>query len=273
MQTNIFQDFCLLSQKLQVIRDKVRSEQISPTTREQLHKELESLQSSMELLRQSAMQIASHSQQQFSQMDEMDDSIISLYGEIEDAFEDYEVTLISKTALAIGSLLELGKIGKVAKMIEGLSHNIHFLFNHRRPSLAHRRVIHLAMKLMDHANGILTGKGQSNKEHMHLVHILKILMREALAKAQACIDPEEGALVMQLYEIAELFYERKKKEAHLRLNLIHSQLTPAQQKRLEAAGDSIDELIQILLEIADGDPCTEWESEQREACLIHTLHA
>lgn len=269
---NIFQDLCKLSIQVQKIQDRVENSPVNPHARKTLHKELETLQSSLDELRQGAQRTGQRAALQFSQFDLMEDQIISLYREIEEQFENYEITLISKEALDLGSSLELGKMVKVAKQLGNLQHNIHFLFEHRRPSLQHRKIVHLAQKLMDYANNALSAKGESSKEQIRLIHLLKMLLQEAVLRAGMAANPQEEQLAMDLFEIIDLFYRKERNEGLLKLNLLRSQFSNAQKKRIDAAQGDIDELISALLEIADGDPCIEWEASKRES-VIQALYA
>jgi len=217
--------------------------------RESLHKKLENLQESAEQLRQNAL----HTQEQA--LDELEKQIISLYRKVEERFEDYEITLISKEALDLGASLESGKMTYVAKLVDELCHNIHFLFAHRRPSMQHRKIVHLVMKLADQAHEILSTQGKTSKEQIKYIHVLRMLLREAVLRAEMAISVDEGELAMDLYEIADLLYRKKENEGRVHLNLIRSKLTNAQQRRLDAAKNDPEEMISILLEIADGDPC------------------
>lgn len=262
---NIFQDYCKISQDVQKVQQKIASDPVNPHTRKVLFQELETLQDSIDRLRQGAKS----TQEQFARLESQ---VISLYREIEDRFEDYEISLISKEALDLGSSLEDGKMVKIAKQVHSLQYNIQFLFEHRRPSLQNRKIVHLAVKLMDYANAALSSKGETPKEQIKLIHLLRMLLQEAILKIGMADDPREQELAMDLYEIADLLYRKEKNEALMRLNLIRSQLSRAQQRRIDAAGNDSEELISILLEVADGDPCLEWETVTREP-VIQALFA
>lgn len=270
---NIFQKFCLISQKVQKMELEINQKNVTPEKRYELHMALESLQGSLEKLRQNASEASSLAKGQFAQLEEMDSQIVSLYRDIEDRFEDYEISLISKGAVDLGSSMESGKMAKVTRVVNNLSHNIHFLFQHRKPSLEHRKIIHLALKLVDHAKELLSMKGDVPKEQMRLIHLLTTLLEEALLRTRQKIPLEEAELAMELYEIADLYYHKKIQEGQVRLNLIRSLLTKSQQRRIDQA-QSPEEMVQILLEIADGDPCLEWASSTSSSGdVIHVLHA
>lgn len=270
---NIFQNFCLLSQKVQGIQKKIEKETVTPEVREELHKELEGVQSSLETLRQNALHTQSHVNNQFSQLDEMDKQVISLYREIEERFEECEISLISKEALELSSSLGSGKMTQVAKKIDSIKHNVHFLFQHRRPSLQHRKIIHLALKLVDHASDLLKEGHPPAADHLKTTQILQTLLTEILQRIEPFPDTQEAELVMELYEIADLIYQKQETEGLLKLKLIQNKLSKPQQRRLDAMNNSPEELIGSLLEIADGDPCYEWESSSQKEGVLQSLYA
>jgi hypothetical protein len=233
-----------------------------------LHKELENIQEEMEKFP------VDTAKQTNSLFEELNGQIITLYREIEERFEETEITLISKEALDLSNCVEQGKMFFVAKQIQSLRQNINSLFEHRLPSLAHRKIIQLALKLSDSAEGLLADKETSLREKIKLIQLLKGLLLEAVARAHMELSAEEGELAIELYEIAELFHEKKRQqEAQLRLKLLRSRLTPSQRRRIEVAGSSPEALIRALLEIAGGDPCIEWEESSHRESVVHILQA
>lgn len=266
----IFQKFCALSQKVQKIQSRVEKEEVTPLKRIQLHKKLEKLQENFEDLRDSAASTEKQAKQLFSQFEEMESQIITLYRKVEEGFENFEISLISKEAIDLSQSLATGKMLGVAKKINELRHNVHFLFKHRRPSLKNRKIIQLALKLTDHADAIVQKTAKVPKQHLELIQFLRNLLKEATHIAEEMEDPNEGELMMELYEIAEMLYHKKKeKEGRLRLSLIRGKLSRAQNARLDQAMHEPKELIKILLEIANGDPCVEWQ--QKSSNVIHIL--
>ncbi len=259
-----FQSFCKISQKIQQVQEKVTNEPVTPRARKALNEELETLQDSVETLLESE----GRATKQFVQFSQMKTQIISLYREIEEQFEDFEISLISREAIDLGSSLESGTILKVARQVNELRHNIHFLFKHRCPSLQHRKIITLALQLTEHADRVLSTKGETSKEHVQLIHLLKTLLQEAVIRAEFSMNGDDEDLAMELYEIADLFYRQQDREALLKLNLLRSRLSTGQRRRLDAAEGSHEAVICALLEIADGDPCIEWEKS-----TIHELQA
>jgi len=267
MSITIFQNFCLLSQSVQEVKNKIDTEEMTQQNRTQLHKEVENIHASLDIFREEAQEMQGHVKAQFSQLEEMESQIISLYREIEEKFEGREISLIARGALTLCSTLEKGDMKAMAKKADSLKQNILFLYKQRRPSLQNRKIIHLAMQMVDHANGSLMKNG---KEHLQLILLLKVLLQESIAKADALADPMEAELAMELYEVADLLYS-KDTQAGLKLNLLLPKLTRAQQDRLNAA-NSEEEKIQILLEIVDGGLQTQTDPTKRQS-VIHELLA
>jgi len=269
IQENHFQTFCKLSQKVQKIQNQLQTKEVNGETRITLHHELEAIQDQIETLTNSAAQASAS----FRQFEEMNRQVISLYRVIEERFEEYEISLISKEAFALTKSLENGRLYKVAKQVEELKHNIHFLFQHRRPSMRHRKIVNLAMKLSYEADDVVATMGKSLADHLKFIIKLRTLLNEAIRNANLTIDFEDGELAVELYEIADLFKDRRMGEGRVRLELIRNRLTRAQRRRLDAASDIPREMIQILLEIAAGDPCIEWEERSEGESVIYSLHA
>jgi len=269
LSDNIFQNFCALSQKVQKLENKVKYDPVTNEKRAELHKALDNLQGNVEKLRQNAVDTQNRATQLFSQFEEMESQIISLYRKVEEGFEDYEISLITEEAFELTQSLSSGKMANVAKKVNELKSNVLFLFKHRRPSMQHRKIVHLALKLTDYASEMMQSPGMLTKKNLQLIQLLKTLLREAVLKADQMEEPGEALLSMDLYEIAELLYQKKVKEGRLRLNLIFSQLSKAQQARLREASDYPREMVKILLEIADGDPCIQWQN--KEPSVIHML--
>lgn len=269
---NTFQYYCTLCQDVQKIQNQIKKEDITPQLRIALHKQLEGLQDSIEIFRQNTLQTQKQMVTQFIQIEEIERQIISLYRVIEERFEEYEINLISKEAMELSQSVESGKMFQIAKQINALRHTIHFLFQHRCPSMKNRKILNLALKLSDHADTVLVSKGKEMQEQLQLIQILKNLLKEALMSAEDCGDTSQEDLAMELYEISDLFQNHRSQEGRLKLNLIRSKLTELQQKRIDASFYNSKEMVEVLSEIADGDPCLEWSAETSESTnIIHFL--
>lgn len=258
---SIFQKFCSISQQVQHVQSLIEQEEINPSTRIQYHKALETLQDDFEALKEKASSTELHAKSMLAQFKELGSQIITLYRKIEEGFEKYEISLISKEAIDLSQSLATGKMLGIAKKIDALKHNVQHFYKHRRPSLKNRKIIHLALKLTNHIDEAVQSRGIISKEHLQFIQRLKMLLKEAIFQAEEVIDPSEAELMMELYEIADLMHYKKEKEGLAWLNLIRSRLTPAQNARLQEAENDPQELAKILLEIASGNPCMEWTAK------------
>lgn len=226
-------------------------EKITPKRRMEMHKELEGLQKKAVALQETAKQAQSGVQELFRQVELMENQIISLYRIVEERFEEFEISLIKSEAEDLSNLIGSGKTKTVARLVHELRHNVSFLFKHRRPSMQNRQVVHIALKLSDHAEEAMQVKGKCHPEHLKMVQVLKQLLHETY-KNEVESDPE---LAMELYEIADLLYHKKIEEGRVRLDLLRGRLCPSHLNRIEEAKGDPRELVAILLEIANGDPC------------------
>lgn len=269
IQENHFQIFCKLSQRVQNIRSQLDTQEIDQEARLSFHVELESIQDQIATLNADA----ACTQRCFQQFEEMNGQIISLYREVEEQFERREIAMISKGASALGKALRGGKLFGVAAKVQELKHNIHFLFQRRRPSMGDRKIIHLAMQLSKAAEAAVSTQGKSLDGQLPLIQKLSTLLEEAIMRANLMLTPEEGELAMELCEIAELFEQRKLGQARMRLNLVRNYLTRAQQRRLDAVSDLPKETARALYQLATGSPCLEWDQRDETDAIIYTLHA
>ena len=269
IQENHFRTFCKLSKQVQNVQNKIQTTEVNHQARIALHRELEAIQDQLEKLNLCAAQTCAT----YRQFEGMNREIISLYKVIEDRFEEYEIRLISKEAFDLSKNLVRGKIVLVAGQIEELKHKIAFLFRHRRPSLHNRKIINLAVKLSHEAEDVIMTKGKSLREHLAFIEKLRVRLQEVIGMDNVMLNSEEGELAMELYEIAELFRERQYGEGRMLLHSIRSKLSRAQKRRLDAASDIPREMIKILIEIAEGDPCIEWDQRNEAESVIVSLHA
>lgn len=233
VKQNTLKEFWAICSNVQTLQKKAEEEQICSKKRLALHSQLEKLQSSLDILRQQA----TFAQESFK---EVEKQIVSLYRTIEDKFDAYEISHISGQALALCSSMESGQVIRLAKRMDELLHSIQFLFQHRRPSFQHRKIIHIILKLTEEAKAILGSKNPLSKAQTKTLHLLKMLLREAILQAEKAVDPTRGELALNLYEIGELFYQKKDKEAHVRLNLIYPLLSTEQRKQLTDLKDDSD---------------------------------
>lgn len=243
---NIFKEFWTISTQVQSIQKKVEGHPISFEQRKMIHTHLETLQSSLESLRQQAC--ATH-----KQFEEMEHQIVSLYGQVEEQFENYEISHISKQALELCHSAEAGQLTQLAKKMDTLMHHIHFLFKHRRPSLQHRKIVHIILKLTEHAKNILSSKAPLSQAQVRTLYLLKMLLREAILQAEKAIDPTEAELMMELYEVIALLNQKKTNEALLKLKWLYPLLTAEQKKKIESTKENPQTLLTALLDLTGPD--------------------
>lgn len=241
---SIFSDYCKVSQKVQLFETKLKSEDVSSEMRPALHTELEEIHTELE----STLKMAEGTNSTVaSQLAKMNDQIVSLYGQIEDRFENYEVSLIAREALDLGALLEQGQMTRVAAMADKLKGHIQFLFSQRRPSLQNHKIIDIAEKLANQASAPQGTRGKLYS--IQLIGILKILIEEAIERTERVLFPDEAELALELYEVADLFSHHYEADALHRLRQFLHRLPERAEKCLEQ-GLSAEARAQILMEIA-----------------------
>lgn len=249
IKENIFENYFKLSQKIQMFEHRLQNEATTPDLRHALHKELESLQGSLEKLRQMAVETQATSKHFFNQLEEAENQVICLYRKIEEAFENYEITLISKEALELGKGFEKGSLPAIAKKVDDLKHNIQFLFKHRRPSLQNRKIVQLALQLANSVHEAAQNK--TNKtEHFQAIALLRALLEKALLEANEMMSPEESELALELCEIAELYSQKKHQAGNSKLKEIRYLLSAQQQKEIDKALLDNQNMQDVLLSLA-----------------------
>ncbi len=213
---SLFRDYCSISQRVQLFEEKLKNADVSSEMRPELHNELEVIHTELEGLQQITLKAGNAFSAQLVTIQEQ---VVSLYGQIEDRFENYTVTCIAREALKLGSLIENGQMTRVAALADELKGHIQFLFSERLPSLQNRKIIHIAQKLAE------AGVSQESKAKLYsiqLIGMLKALIQEAIEQTEQLLPPEEAELAMELYEIADLYSHHYATEARHRLKpLLH----------------------------------------------------
>jgi hypothetical protein len=200
------------------------------------------IHSELDELRESASKTNSAISTQLATMNEQ---IVSLFGKIEERFENCEVTSIATDALDLGALIEAGQMKRVAALANQLKGRIEFLFNERLPSLQNRKILHIAQKLADQSS-----QGDRAKLYsLPLIGMLKALIQEALTRTEQLLFPEEAEIVMELYEIADLYSHHYLKEARHQLKMLLPRL-PSQAQSCLQENVSAEESANILIEMA-----------------------
>lgn len=211
------------SEVLHSIEEKLIVEPISPEERKHLFHELEEVSHAIEELEAQAANINRFAQ---SYLKELKETVIKLYGKIDDSALKYRVSLIQKEGLTLEASLQKGDMKSVARLIETLKYHINSLFNSYAPGMEERRVIAFARLQMEKA--------------------------EAFADGKAYVDPLsdlEGWSYLQAEEaietVADLLSQNERKAARLLLN----RLTLAQKKLFSAYLNPEDILTRFLHDV------------------------
>lgn len=154
----LFQNFCLLSQKVQKLAQEINQKNVTPDLRIVFHHRVEKLQNLLVKLRKKGRCAA---------LDELEEQIICLYRDIEDRFELHEMNLISAEALKLGTSMALGKKSRTQKALKDLCFTIEFLTENRMPSMKHRETINLALDLVHDAQLLCMGKAAASDQEIH----------------------------------------------------------------------------------------------------------
>lgn len=248
---SVFNNYCNISQKLQSFKEQLQSSKLSNETRLTCHRELEMIQTQSEEVLQTAQATGSAVAGQLAAMNQ---EIVSMYGEIENRFEDYAVTLIAQDALDLGALLEKGLMNQVAAVVDRLKGRIQFLYKERRPSLQSNKIIQLAAQMAEQA--IAPVAKRAKLYSMQLIQLLRAMIQETMERAQQLMFPEEAELVIELYAIADLYSHHHVEEGKKRLRAILNLLPKRAENCFHALSPSksAELLIEIATEISSALP-------------------
>lgn len=247
---SLFRDYCNVSQRVQLFEEKLNNADVSSEMRPELHIELETLHTELESLQQTALKAGSTFSGQLATISEQ---VVSLYNQIEERFEKYEVTLIAREAIDLGSLVEKGQMTRVAALADQLKGHIQFLFSERLPSLQNRKIIQLAEKLADQVS--ISQESKAKLYSIQLIGMLRALIQETMTHAEEVLAPEEAELVMELYEIADLYSHHYASEARQKLKPLLHRLPSQARHCLEdslSSEECANQLIGIAQEITRG---------------------
>jgi hypothetical protein len=277
LNPNIFKSFCELNQQLNAVEKEINNKSVSPQARENLHRQVEGIHSQLESLRLSAKATNEIAQSQFDEIDETEKRVVNLYRDIEDRFEEYEVSLIARDALCLSNDLENGEMEKVAKHVDALKYNIQYLLYHRRPSMKNRKIVHLAQELAAKAMAIMSGKlSVDDATKLHLVLMLRQLLNESLELGEMRPAEYDLGLAEELFEVAGLYYRREREEGRQKLKRVIHHLTE-EEKAAFLTAVSTEERVRILLRasqrLAGGfsdeiDPDEVFRSQEGKAEII-----
>lgn len=274
LSNNLFSNFCSISKKVQEMQTKITSTPIDSKERYEMHKELETLQDALIRLREEANFTQKQANLQFSQMEEVEKQIITLYRVIEERFEAHKITLISTEALEIGNFVEAGKMVKVAKRIATMKYNIEFLYKQRKPSIKNRTIVNLALKMADHATALVENRQGISNDQIRCVYFLKDMLHRLMQLSEEMMDPAQAELAMEFHAVADLFLEKRGGEGRLRLDLLRSRLSKGQRRLIDAVKNCPKRLVQMLRDLADDLPFIQLEQpEKQRAEIIQLLPA
>lgn len=211
------------SEMLHSIEEKLIVEPISPEERKNLFEELDSVSHAIQELETQAAYINRFAQ---SYLKELKDTVVKLYGKIDDSALKYRVTLIQKEGETLAAFLQKGDMKAVARLIETLTYHINSLFESFAPGLEDRRFIAFARLQLEKASAFIEG--------------------------EVFIDPlsdPEGWSYLQAEEaietVADLLSQNERKAARLLLN----RLTVAQRKLFSAYLNPEDILSRLLHDV------------------------
>lgn len=211
------------SEVLHSIEEKLVVEPVSPEARKHLHNELEEVSHAIQELETQAAYINRFAQ---SYLKELKDTIVTLYGKIDDSALKYRVSLIQKEGLTLEACLQKGDMTSVARLVDTLTYHINSLYDTYAPGLEDRRLIAFARLQLEKASALMEG--------------------------EVFIDPltdPEGWTYLQAEEaietVADLLSQNERRAARLLLN----RLTVAQRKLFSAYLNPDDMLARLLHDV------------------------
>lgn len=208
----LFSEYYKINQKIYNFQKKLETTDISEEQRPEFHIELETIHQELETLQNVAVKVNHAILRQLLAINEQ---IIGLFGQIEERFETYEVTLIARQALVLGNLVTNGRMMHTAALANQLKDHIQFFFEQRLPSLHNRTIIQIAQKLAEEAGSIQEDK--TKMRSLHFIGLLRMLIQEAIERTERFLYPDEAELAIELYEIMELYSHHYTSEARHRL--------------------------------------------------------
>lgn len=211
------------SEVLHSIEEKLVVEPVSPEERKNLFHELEEVSHAIEELETQAAYINRFAQ---SYLKELKETIVKLYGKIDDSALKYRVSLIQKEGLTLEASLQKGDMKSVARLIETLKYHINSLFDSYAPGLEERRVVAFARLQLEKAEAFADGKAYTDP--------LSDLEGWSYLQAEEAIET-----------VADLLSQNERKAARLLLN----RLTVAQKKLFSAYLNPEDILTRFLHDV------------------------
>jgi hypothetical protein len=193
----------LLPATIQAIEQQVQpGAKITPQDRQRLVQQLELASQSVEALQEQAKSVRDLAQAQIlKNLEGLDDKIKQLHGDIDDRFTDAQVHQIQEEARTLNEHIKQplvnGNALRISKEVNLLKKHINTLCDNYRLLRTDRVTIAQARSSVRHAEAVLQGTQ----------YIESPVLDVDLEEEEACL------MALDLYEIADLFHQRKGKSA------------------------------------------------------------
>jgi hypothetical protein len=243
---NTHKDYWAAAQRINSFEMNIKTTAVGSEERQKLHGELDAIYEEIEAMQTGAMKTNGVVLPLLAQMREQ---IISLYGKVEEFFENHSVSCIAQEALHLSLLLTRGETAKAALLSARLKGKIQSFTDERLPSLHNRKILALAQKLSREAEE--PEEGRTRIYHLQLTQLLKTLVEENLEKTRAFLYPEEAELAMELYEVAELYSRHEEQQAWQKLRTLLYKLPSLQVSQFSQRDLSPQEKAALLTQMAD----------------------
>jgi hypothetical protein len=241
-------DIDALHGRIRTIEEQLSAHQrISPQIKELLFQELEGTQQALYALRAKAVSLSQYGRSKVTsfettqntkdieELDQLKDKIITLYGNIDTRATDSEIEEIKDETYHLQQMIKTGNPQEIAKDVSILSKHISTFCEGHQVSRKDRQVIVLAKQSLKTADTILRQKviGQT----VNQFNILSLLQTE-IEKVEE--DEELEPTVMELFNVAELFYRFKLNEAKRAFNQLPESIKSKVRHHLSILENGID---------------------------------
>ncbi len=210
----------LLVQKVELVEEKLHQfPVISPAAHENLFLELEQAQKDLKDLRAQVPLINVFSQIKINTLLEgLEDKIITLYGRLDNKWLDSEIGKINEAALHLEKVIETPLKASGAKEITALSkalkEHISWICENHRLLIKDRKVIAFAKNILKQAEDVASGKKHLNTP----VYVHNSIFTQARIQEHSFASSESDMDALELFEIADLFYQNKTQQALTQYN-------------------------------------------------------
>ncbi len=229
-----------LRQKILSLEEQVAAKEgISFQTKSAFFQELESTCLEIAALKKEASAVGEFAQRQItSNLEELDGKIVSLYGRIHNFAVDHEVKMVHEKVRKLIHPTQLQNRSETAAAISPLKAQIRSLTQAHALGLENRQIIALAQTTIKRVDKYVKNTDAlpptSLMNQFNLLEVYRATIAEDL--------PTELDVLVELFEIAEHFYQRKDKEAFRSFQLLPEEVRNRVKKHL------------ITLGIASGSP-------------------